>query len=216
MKHFLSTFFSLALLCALTLPATPADITDRMLATVNGQLITESDVLWALALDPELQPLDLSLENKKAMLEQLIDQKMLDLEAEKIPQNEPSEEEISAYINNELIKRFGSEAAFRERLQKVGLEQVELHDIARHRIEILKYVEFRFRSFVLVKPEEIERYYRDVALPRMRNRGGNVRSLEEMRAEIEGLLTNEKVNAELDRFFDETRQQAQVVRLARW
>lgn len=215
-KPLLSAFFSLALLCALTLPAAPADITDRMLATVNGQLITESDVLWALALDPELQPLDLSLENKKAMLEQLIDQKMLDLEAEKIPQNEPSEEEINAYINNELIKRFGSEAVFRERLQKVGLEQVALHDIARHRIEILKYVEFRFRSFVLVKPEEIERYYRDVALPRMRNRGGNVRSLEEMRAEIEGLLTNEKVNAELDRFFDETRQQAQVVRLARW
>jgi hypothetical protein len=216
MKHLLSALFSLIVLFVFAWHAASAEITDRMLATVNGQLITESDVLWALALDPELQPLDLSLENRKAMLERLIDVKILDQEAEKIPQNEPSDGEITNYINNELIKRFGSEAAFRERLQKVGLEQAALREIARHRIEILKYVDFRFRAFVFVKPEEIERYYREVALPRMRNRGGNVRTLDEMRAEIEAILADEKVNAELDRFFDETRQQAQIVRLAKW
>jgi hypothetical protein len=141
---------------------------------------------------------------------------MLDQEAEKIPQNEPNQEEITSYITNDLIKRFGSEEAFRERLQKVGLDQASLREISRHRLEVLKYVEFRFRSFVFIKPADIERYYREVALPRMRNRGGYVRPMEEMRAEIEATLTDEKVNADLDRFFDETRQQTQIVRLARW
>ena len=215
MKRF-PFIFIFALFCAIPLRAASTDVTDRTLATVNGQLITESDVLWALALDPDLQPLNLSLENKKAMLERLIDLTMLDQEAEKLPRNEPSEEEISAYITNELVKRFVSEAAFRERLQKVGLDQATLREIARHRLEVLKYVDFRFRAFALIKPAEIERYYTEIALPLMRNRGGHVRSLEEMRAEIEAILTNEKVNADLDRFFDETRQQARIVRLARW
>jgi len=212
MKIYLSAFC--ALVCALSLATARAEITDRMLATVNGQLITQSDVCWALALDPELQPLDLGEENRKMMLERLIDQKMLDQEAEKIPQNAPSEEEITNYINHELIKRFGSEPIFRERLQKVGLDYPLLHEIVRHRLEILKYIDFRFRAFVFVKAEEVERYYGEVALPRMRNRGGNIRALEEMRAEIEAVLAEERVNAELDRFFDETRAQAQIIRLA--
>lgn len=214
MKRYFSTLCAFILLSALDPTGALAEITDRMLATVNGQLITESEVVWALALDPELQPLELSVEHKRAMLERLIDQKMLDQEAEKIPQNEPSEEEITDYITTELIKRFGSEPVFRERLQRVGLEQAMLRELVRHRLEILKYIDFRFRAFVFIKPEEVERYYREVALPRMRNRGGHVRTLEEMRAEIESLLAEEKVNADLDRFFDETRLQAQIVRLA--
>jgi hypothetical protein len=216
MKHLRRALIFSVIFCVCGLAAMPAEITDRMLATVNGELITESDVIWALALDPELQPLDLSLANKKLMLERLIDLKILDQEAKKIPRAEPSQEEIKNYINDELIKRFGSEAAFRARLQTVGLDANSLAEIARHRVEILKYIDFRFRSFVLVRPEEIERYYREVALPRLRNRGGYVRTLEEMREEVEAILAEEKVNAELDRFFDEARLQAQVVRLAQW
>ena len=52
-----------------------------MLATVNGELITESEIAWELALDPEVQPLDLSLEKKRIMLERVIDQRMLAQEA---------------------------------------------------------------------------------------------------------------------------------------
>lgn len=190
-----------------------AEITDRMLAIVNGDLITESDVIWALALDPELQPLELSPENKRLMLERLIDQKLLDQEAEKTPQNEPAEEEITAYIR-ELVAKFKSEEVFRERMQRVGLDQASLREIARHRLEILKYVEFRFRSFAFVKPEEVERYYNEIWLPREKASGGRILPLDDtLREEIERTLENQKANAELDHFFDEARANAQVVRL---
>jgi hypothetical protein len=190
-----------------------AEITDRMLAIVNGDLITESDVIWALALDPELQPLELSPENKRLMLERLIDQKLLDQEAEKTPQNEPTEEEITGYIR-ELVAKFKSEEVFRERMQKVGLDQASLRDITRHRLEILRYVEFRFRSFAFVKPEEVERYYHETWLPRVKAGGGRVLPLDDtLREEIGRILENQKANAELDHFFDEARANAQVVRL---
>ncbi|MFN7946478.1 MAG: hypothetical protein U0Z53_14100 [Blastocatellia bacterium] len=191
-----------------------AEITDRMLAIVNGQLITESDVVWALALDPEVQPLDLGQENKRLMLERLIDQKLLDQEAEKTPQNEPTEDEITNYIK-ELVTKFRAEETFRERMQKVGLDQASLREIARHRLEILKYVEFRFRSFAFVKPEEVERYYNETWLPRIKASGGQARSLDDtLREEISHILEEQKANAELDHFFDEARANAQVIRLA--
>lgn len=213
MKSYLSGLISFSLLCLFPLSLARAEITDRMLAIVNGKLITESEVIWALALDPGLQPLDLSPENKRLMLERLIDQRILDSEAEKVPQEPPTEAEITNYINNELIKEFGSEAAFRDRLQKVGLDHASLREIVLHRLEMLKYIDFRFRAFVFLKPEEVERYYREVELPRMRNRGGRVRSLDEMRAQIEATLIEERVNAELDRFLDEARLQAEIIRL---
>jgi hypothetical protein len=190
-----------------------AEILDRMLATVNGELITESEVRWALALDPELEPLSLSPENKRIMLARLMDQKILGQEAAKIPQNPPAEEEITEYIE-ELIRAFPSREVFQSRLKRVGLDPTSLRDIARRRIELLKYVDFRFRSFVLIQPEEIERYYNEVLIPRLRNRGMTVRSLEEVQAEIEARLADQRINDELDRFLDEARDAAQIVRLA--
>lgn len=190
-------------------------VTDRLLVIVNREAITESEVLWALALDPELQPLDLSAENRRLMLERLIDQRLLLQEAEKLPRNEPTEEEVTEYIAAEFIAKFGGEARLRERLEKVGLEQAALREVARRRLEILRYIDFRFRSFIFIKPEEIERYYREEVVPSAARQGVGAPPLDDaLRAKIEGALTDRRVNAELDRFFDEVRAQAQVTRLA--
>jgi peptidyl-prolyl cis-trans isomerase SurA len=191
------------------------EVTDRLLVLVNREVITESDVNWALALDPELQPLELSAANRNAMLERLIDQKLLLQEAEKLPRNEPTEEEITDHINQELIVPFGGNEKFLERMKKVGLQQAMLREIVRRRLEILKYVDFRFRSFIFIKPEEIEQYYRDTEIPQAARKGLGAPELnDKLRTEIENKLINARVNSELDRFFDETRTQAQITRLA--
>ena len=207
---------ALALVLALTCSAMsiPIDVVDRVLALVNGEVVTESDVRWELALDPEIDPLDLSLENRRTMLERVIDQRILVQEASKIPQNPPTDEQVQQYIRSNFIERFASVEAFRARMRKVGLDITTVREIVSRRLTLLKYVDFRFRSFVIVQPDEIERYYNEVALPRMKNRGGNVRTLDEMRAQIETNLAGEKINAELDRFLDEARARAQIVRLA--
>jgi hypothetical protein len=147
------------------------------------------------------------------MLERVIDQRILLQEARKIPQNRPTEEQITAHLNTEIIPRFASEAEFRERLRRVGLDQTSLGEIISDRLELLKYIDFRFRSFVLITPEEIERYYQEIYIPRTRNRGAEVRSLEEMRAGIESTLAEDKINSELDRFLDEARAKAEIIRL---
>jgi peptidyl-prolyl cis-trans isomerase SurA len=214
-------FIQFALVCFLLfvgfVPFSAAQtvVTDRLLALVNRDVITESDVLWALTLDSDLPILELSAENRRGMLERLIDQRLLLQEAEKIPRHEPAEEEITDYINYELVAKFGTNEKFIERMKKVGLEQVMLREIVRRRLEILKYVEFRFRSFVFIKPEEIEEYYKKTTIPEAARSGlGAPELTETLRAKIEKELSEIKVNSELDRFFDETRAQAQITRLA--
>lgn len=207
-------FAAFAFLACLTFSLAQSEVTDRLLALVNRDLITESDVRWALALDPDLPVLNLSPENRRAMLERIIDQKLLLQEAEKLPRNEPTEEEITEYINKELIAKFGSNEKFVERMKKVGLEQAMLREIARRRLEILKYVDFRFRSFVFIKPEDIDNYYRNTIIPEAARKGLGAPELsDELKAKIEELLINQRVNSELDRFFDEARAQAQITRL---
>jgi peptidyl-prolyl cis-trans isomerase SurA len=203
------------LVCLVTFAPAQTVVTDRLLALVNRDVITESDVLWALTLDSDLPVLELSAENRRGMLERLIDQRLLLQEAEKIPRHEPAEEEITDYINRDLVAKFGSNEKFIERMKKVGLEQVMLREIVRRRLEILKYVEFRFRSFVFIKPEEIEEYYKKTVIPEAARNGLGAPELDEtQRTKIEKELSEIKVNSELDRFFDETRAQAQITRLA--
>lgn len=215
MQRLLSSILALVLLGSLALPVSTQNVADRLLVIVNREVITESEVLWALALDADLQPLNLSRENRRTMLERLIDQKLLLQEALKVPRNEPTEEEISKYINDEFVSKFGGESQMRTRLQKVGLEQSALREIARQRLEILRYIDFRFRSFIFIKPEEIEQYYRENLIPDAARRGLGAPQLDdELRSKIEGVLIDQRVNSELDRFFDEVRAQAQVTRLA--
>lgn len=205
----------LALMLCSSFVFAQGEVTDRLLVLVNRDVITESDVRWALALDPEVQPLDLSAENRRAMLERLIDQRLLLQEAEKLPRNEPTEEEITEHLNKEIIAKFGGNEKFVERMKKVGLEQAMLREIVRRRLEILKYVDFRFRSFIFIKPEDIEAYYRNTIIPEAARKGLGAPELEDkLRSNIEARLINDRVNVELDRFFDETRAQAQITRLA--
>ena len=84
---------------------------------------------------------------------------------------------------------------------------------SRNRVATEKYLDFRFRSFVVVTPKEIEEYYRDVYVPRFRQRspGSIVPKLEEVRAEIERTLTENKIESDMTAFVDQARDRAEIV-----
>ena len=53
---------------------------------------------------------------------------------------------------------------------KVGLTSEKLDEIIEQRLKIEKYLDFRFRNFVVITQKEISDYYRDVFVPRFRAR----------------------------------------------
>lgn len=187
-------------------------VVDKMVATVNGDLITYSDLVWQLALQPDT-PLDNPRsEDLNRALETVINQRLIEQEAEKLPTINPTDQEINTALA-ELIKRFPSPSEFQQRAQRVGLTAELLREIVRRRVETEKYLEFRFRSFTIVTPQEVSSYYRDIFIPRFRKRspGQVVPTFEEVRAQIEKTLTESKVESDMTSFIDEARGRAEII-----
>ena len=190
------------------------EVVDKMVAVVNGrELVTYTDLLWQLALQPGV-PLDNPrAEDLNRALETIINQRLIAQEADKLPTVAPSDAEIERGIK-ELIANFSSQGEFYARLARVGLGEnsEQLREIVRRRVAIENYVEFRFRSFTVVTPQEEADYYRDVYAPRFRRRspGRIVPPLEEVRAEINRELTSARIESDIDTFLEDARSRADI------
>ncbi len=206
----------LSAFCFLPSAAHGQEIVDKMVATVNGgvqtDLITYSDLLWQLALQPNPSIVNPSSEALNGALRLIEDQRLILQEAQKLPTISPSEQEIKN-ARDALVKQFPSQAELQERMRRVGLSSDKFNEILEQRVRIEKYLDFRFRSFIVITQKDIADYYRDAYLPRFKSRypGRVVPTLEEVRAEIEKTLTETKVESDIDNFLDTARERAEIV-----
>lgn len=229
-KSFFLKLFTLVLLSLSPFPFFPAPrvaqaqkTIDKMVATVNAGilpncgemcLITYSDLVWQLALQPNTALDNPSSTELNAAFSLVRDQRLILQEAEKLPTIEPTADEIRV-ARDELVKAFASPSEFQQRLQRVGLTSEKLDQILDQRVKIEKYLDFRFRNFVVITQNEVADYYRDVYVPRLRSRapGQIVPTLEEARSEIERTLTEAKIESDTDAFLDTARERAEIVML---
>jgi len=211
-KFFLVLIF--AFLCFA--PPCAAQVVDRMVATVNAgvktDLITYSDLMWQLALQPNTVLDNPNSADLNRALRLLIDQRLILQEAEKIPTIVPTQKEVSD-ARDELARQFASPLEFQQRLQRVGLTSEKLDEIVEQRLKMEKYLDFRFRNFVVISQKEIADYYQNIYVPRLRTRspGRIVPSLDQARAEIETTLMEAKIESDMDTFLDTARERAEIV-----
>lgn len=197
-------------------------VVDKMLVSVSDgvrapELITYSDVLWQLALQPNAAldaPVKTDLEQG---LERLTEQRLIALEAERLPAAAPSEAEIDGEIRR-LVAAFSSAAVFEARLRLVGFASTadqNFRRIVEQRLAIEKYLDFRFRSFVVITPADEEQFYNQTFLSEFRrtNPGVVVPALETVRSRVNAELTEQKIAADIERFLTEARERAVVITL---
>lgn len=194
-------------------------VVDKTVATVSDgirtELITYSDLKWQLALQRNVVISPPSSEDLNSALQLLINQRIFALEAERLPRAAPTDKEIEAEIGR-VLAQFPSTAEFERRLRVVGFDSVKDSNFERlisQRIAIEKYLDFRFRSFVVNTPEEETKYYNDTFVPNFRRRfpGVLMPTLDEKRAEISNLLTEAKVVVNIEAFLDDAKRRVEVV-----
>ena len=218
MTRILRTIFTALVFCVFGTVCSAQQVVDKMVATVNAgvrtDLITYSDLMWQLALQPRTVLDNPSSADLNRALRLLVDQRLILQEAEKIPTIIPTQREVSD-ARDELARNFTSVTEFQERLQRVGLTSEKLNEIVEQRLKMEKYLDFRFRNFVVISQKEIADYYRDVYTPRVQARlpGRIVPSLEQVRDEIEKTLMEAKIESDTDAFLDTARARAEVVML---
>ena len=209
---------------ALSARETPSQIVvDKTVAAIGDnigdpELITYSDLLWTLALQPGVPLAPPTSEDLNRALQLLINQRLFALEAERVPRAAPTQAEIDAEIKR-VLALFPSTAEFEQRLRIVGFDSVRDENFERmmaRRVAIEKYLEFRFRSFVVITPLDEEKYYREIFTPdfRRRNPGLLMPQLNEMRPRINELLTEQKVESDIDRFLDFAKRRNEIIILS--
>ncbi len=203
--------------------ASAQTVVDKTVATIGDgvgdpELVTYSDLLWALALQPNVPLNPPTSEDLNRALQLLTNQRLFALEAERVPRAAPDEKEIKKEIER-ILAQFPSTAEFEKRLRIVGFNSVKDENFERmmeQRVSIEKYLDFRFRSFVVITPEDEAKYYRDIYVPEFRrlNPGLLMPPLDEKRVEINRFLTEEKVESDIERFLDFSKRRSEIIVLS--
>ena len=198
-------------------------IVDKTVATVGdrvgvSELITYSDLLWQLALVPNAPLNPPTSEDLNRALQLQINQRLFALEAERVPRAAPTQEDIDAKIKD-ILAQFPSTIDFVKRLNTVGFGSIDDDNFQRimaQRVAIEKYLDFRFRSFVVITPNDEENYYNEVYKPefRKRNPGLLLPKLEDVRSQINQTLTEEKVASDIERFLDDAKRRSEIIILS--
>lgn len=217
-KFSVISMLSLAILLLFSVNLKAQEIVDKTVAVVRDssryELITYSDLLWQLALQPGTPLEPPRSEDLNQALQLLIDQRLFALEAKRLPRVEPTEAEITQKIN-ETVSYFPSPTVFEARLKTVGFDSIKdlaFQRIIAERLSIDKYVDFRFGSFIVVTADEETSYYRDVFVPSFRRNspGQLMPTLDEERKNINETLTRHKIAFGIERFLDEAKRRTEI------
>ena len=151
---------ALALGAAVSLMPAPArgEVIDRILAVVNRELITLSDVAAAIRLDLVPAPQDGS-DPTRAVLDALIDRQLELGETNRYQPPEPSESQIQARLQA-VRSRFSSPAVFAQALATSGLSEDQLTLRLREDLRIEAYLNQRFGVSRPPSDQELIDYYR--------------------------------------------------------
>ena len=193
----------------------PAEIIDRILATVNGVPITASewdDAVHFEALLAGRAPDAVTAEDRQAALERLIDQALIEQQIRSSKFAEASDEEVTAHAADlrRQLTPSADDTAWQKLLANYGLTEMDLRERIHLQVDELRFVEQRFRPTVRVSSGEIARYYRDDFVPKVRKAGAEPRPLSDVSAQIEQLLAEQQVNALMAAWLQNLRTQAQI------
>ena len=153
-----------------------AEIIDRILAVVDTQIITLSDVRAALKFG--LVPEDVAVDPTGAVLQRLIDRRLMLIEVDRYAPPEPGEAAVNASLAA-VERRFKDALALEIALNQSGLTREELRRQLRDVLRIDSYLQQRFSATAQVSDDDVVRYYREHSEEFMRD--GQVRPFDEVR-----------------------------------
>ncbi|MBZ5567958.1 MAG: SurA N-terminal domain-containing protein [Acidobacteriia bacterium] len=189
-------------------------VIDRLVATVNGQPILQSD--WDVALRCEAlldrKELQFTPEAARGALERLIDQELLRQQIRTFQLKPIGEEELHRRLQEirKQIPGAADDAGWQAALQRYGLTQSEVDERITDQLEILRFVDARLRPTVRVNRRSIEEYYRDKLLPQLKQKGAKEVPLAEVSSQIEEILSQELMDTQLAELLRDLRQQSEI------
>ncbi len=196
-------------------PVYAGEVIDRIVATVNGRIILQSD--WDEALHFEALLSGRSLdeftdEDRRNVLDRLIDQELLNEQMKSNLFQHASEADAAATLASARKQYSGSGdgEAWQAVLAKFGLTEQAVVDHVRQQIDLMRLVDAHLRPAVQVDSKNIEAYYREKFVPQLKQSGADAAPLDQVSGQIRELLTQEKVNELMVSWLQSLRSESKV------
>jgi hypothetical protein len=184
---------------------------DRVVASVDGMAITQSDVETEYRTEvflregrvPSAVPDATTLSQ---VLDRVIDQRLLMEEVAAEGADSAALRQGAEQTLADVRNQFASEAAFQAGLRSLGLNEHDLLARIEKQELILRTVDQKMRPLVSVGQDEIEAYYRTTFLPEWAKRSKeNAPPLTDVEAKIQEILVQRKINQQLEVWLKELR-----------
>lgn len=185
---------------------------ERVLALVNGVPVLTSDVdLAEVAAVVPRQQGESENDYRRAVVEALVDLELRwqDLEASAMAPR------ISADLDGawrKMVQRVGGEEELRRRLERIGLSEGALRELLRRAAVVEMYVASRFGPFVRPTAPEVEKTWLEELVPKLKAAGQPVPNLSQVRSQVEVLLRERKLTAEVERWTADLAKRSEIIR----
>ena len=183
-----------------------AVVLDRVLAVVNGEIISLSEVEGELTFFGQVDPAQekgLSDSVIQAEIQKLIDHKLLLTEAKRFDVEDPTETEIQGRLE-EVQKQFSTPQTFEKNLRQNAMTLEDLKQRIKEHLIIDRFIDQRIRFFLIVLPEDISRYYTE------NQADFKGKSLDEVEKEIERILLEQKEKTKLEDYLSKVKTKARI------
>jgi hypothetical protein len=179
-----------------------AEVIDRILAVVDGALITQSDAAAAIRLGLVRLPGD----PLPAVVDRLIERQLVLREVDRYAPPDPAEADVDRALDG-IRTRPGSPSQFEAILQQTGIGLEQLRRLVRDDLRIESYLQQRFGA-IQPTEEEILQYYREHAAEF--SQGGVLRPFEEAHDIVKAALVAARRAATIGEWVTDLRRRADV------
>ncbi|MEO6910718.1 MAG: peptidylprolyl isomerase [Edaphobacter sp.] len=192
---------------------------DRIVAVVNGDLILESDIDEEQRFE-SIQPYRTAngdSSSRERTVRRLIDRTLILQQAEMEPETAISDKELDAQLMTvrkdiPACKQYHCEtdAGWQKYVNDHGFTVAEFRERWRQRMELLRFIEVRFRNGIRIPDDDIKAYYEKTMLPEYAKRGVAPPKLETISPRIEEVLLQQQVGNLLRDWLTSLRAQGRV------
>lgn len=195
--------------------AVAGEVIDRIVATVNGHIILQSDWNDALRYEALMSAHSVSQfteEDRRAVLDRLIDQELLAEQMKSALFRHASEDEATAQIAEarNLYPEAANAEGWQTVLDRFGITGKALIAHVQQEIDLMRLVDAHLRPTIQIDSKSIEAYYRDKFVPKLKKSGADDVPLAEVSGKIRELLTQEKVSELMVAWLQSLRSESKV------
>jgi hypothetical protein len=191
------------------------EVIDRIVALVNGHVILQSHLEDDLCLEAFLsnQPVRAwTDQDRSEALGRLIDQELLREQEQVTEVPPPPASDVDKRIA-EIRAQYPdakTDAEWKAELARYGLNEKRLQERVAQQLAVLKQIDLRLRPAVLIDNSAIEKYYKEVFLPELHEKGAADVPLAQVSAQIREILVQRQMGEQFNDWIRSLRRDSKI------